>query len=152
LDQYIESEEMNKNYIFYALVFGLVLLSFLKDQITPDYLNSEHAAFLKTLSTGEVLKSHITAPLFWLLAYSYSIVFILLPYLIINLKHNQKSAKILLFILVGLAITEYTLIFINDSFLYKLIVPKINRYLHSPYILFFSFLILKLQQNNTIKN
>jgi hypothetical protein len=143
---------MNKNYIFYALVIGLISLSFLKDQITPDYLNSEHASFLKTHSTIDVIKSHVTAPLFWLLAYAYTLIFILLPFVIIKLKYNQKSAKILLFILVGLAITEYTLIFINDSFLYRLIVPKINRYLHGPFILFFSFLILKLQQKNIIEN
>jgi RsiW-degrading membrane proteinase PrsW (M82 family) len=140
---------MNRAYVIYILIFILIVLSFFKDLITPDYLNSPHAKFIQELSTADILKSHLNSPIFWILSYGYTLTFILLPYFILKLKFNNRSAKILLYILISLAVVEYACIYINHPFLYKLVVPKINRYLHAPFILFFSLLILKLQKNNT---
>jgi len=125
-----------KNTVWIFLLVILTLLSLLKDKITPDYLNTPEASFLKSSATpiSETIFSH---SIFWLLSFLYSASFILLPYFTLRLTSNKSYAILVLYILTALIVSEYIMVFSNIDFLKIHIVPKINRYIHSPIPLLF---------------
>lgn len=131
-----------------AIVLFIVLIgfSFLKDNFSPDYYNSPAALFLKpAFGVGRFASLH-TQPLFWITAICYSLLFIFLPYLILHYYfENKMLSKYTLILLVAMCVSIYLMIFMNSAMIDKAIIPKINRYFHSPIMTMFfiaSFTIL----------
>lgn len=123
----------------YVLIVLLLVISLAKDSITPDYLNTPSAAFLNPnhpsyLSIGA---SHLAHPAFWLMAYCYSLLFIVIPAGVIYNLSSKALLKPVLYLLVGVFLFEYLLLFSQQTIAVKHILPKINRYFHSPLITLF---------------
>lgn len=118
-----------------CLIVILFAVSFLKDDFSPDYLNTPDAAFL-----GEVPSRFGTLfqhPGFWLGAIAYSIVFIVLPYRIFLFSSNVKFARMVMLTLTSAAVLLYLLVFLNIPKLDTIVIPKLNRFYHSPIITLF---------------
>jgi hypothetical protein len=123
----------------YLLLTLLLLLSLAKDYITPDYLNTPSATFLNPNHPSyiPIWASHQVHPAFWLLAYTYSIVFIIVPAAIIYNLSSKELLKPVLIIFVAIFVIEYGLVYSQQSIATKHILPKVNRYFHSPLITLF---------------
>lgn len=134
------------------MLLVLFTLSFFKDEFTPDYLNSETALFLSPDNLAGVSRTSTIIPhySFWLMAFGYSFVFVLLPYYIINLCTGPAFSQLVFWGLFAVLLGEYVMIFINSSFLDHAIIPKINRFYHSPIITL--FLIAAYTINDRIKD
>jgi len=128
-----------------ALGILLLFLSLLKDYITPDYLNSPQAAFLspKNLHVNPIF-TFTSHPIYWLLSFLYSAIFILLPTYIIQLLYNKQMAIYIFWILLFIGLSEYALLFSQQTSLIYHVLPKINRYFHSPILLLFFIAALQL--------
>jgi hypothetical protein len=118
------------------LIVWLFAISFFKDDFTPDYLNTSDAAFI-----GEapyrlpLLFSH---PLFWFKAIVYSSCFCLLPYFILQRATSIGYSLLILCLLIIIMIALYAAVFLNSALLDRSIIPKMNRFFHSPiFTLFF---------------
>jgi general stress protein CsbA len=123
-----------------ALIFLVVLIamSFFKDNFTPDYLNSPEAFFLNPINHLSRISTLQTHYQFWLMSFLYSLIFIIFPFCIIHLYFGNKTlSRFVMIILMVIFALIYLMIFANSSILDKAIIPKINRYFHSPIIVFF---------------
>ena len=123
----------------YSLMLVLFGISLLKDLITPDYLNTPEAAFLNPQDpayTG-ILESHVQYPMFWIKAYLYSLLFIIIPSGIFYCLIPHSLVKITIYIFVIVFVLEYLLLFSGNRLAIVHIVPKINRYFHSPILTLF---------------
>jgi hypothetical protein len=133
--------------IAFSLFFVLLGLSFLKDDFTPDFLNSTSAHFLDPEYHVARFTSIKTEGLFWFAAILYSFLFIYFPYKIIHFYfENAMLTKFTLLTLTAMCTSIYVMIFLNSHLFDHGIIPKINRYFHSPImVLFFiaSFTIIK---------
>ena len=130
----------------YLLLLSLFILGLFKDLITPDYHNSPVAFFLNPEHkeyTG-VLNSHLSLPVFWIKAYLYTVAFTVIPYFIIKLLYTTKYACYTFYLLITLALFQYSLVWLENAELNLHILPKINRYLHSPFITLFLIAALTL--------
>lgn len=132
----------------------LLLVSLLKDELTPDYRNSPNAAFLspENLTTSRI--STITYfPLFWLKAFVYSILISALAVGIIKLTFsNQALTRLTIIIHLVLAVCLYACIFVQSNTVDVVLVSKINRYLHSPIITMFLWAAFTINQTGQSKN
>lgn len=139
----------------YTVPIGLLLclfaLSFFKDDFTPDYLNTENAAFLSPkISHGiDRLTSLVSHFPFWLMAFAYSLAFAVLPYFIIKATCDPVFARYVFLFFLAIFFGEYLLIFMNLKLLDVALIPKINRFYHSP--IFSLFLIAAYTLNNRMK-
>ena len=128
-----------------STVIGIILflclfwISFYKDDITPDYKNTSNALFLDPGLSGHEgnLSTLVSHRYFWIVSFLYSGLFILLPWAIVLLLFDKKTAMIAGVILTGFFIVEYLLVFIHIPIFSDHILPKVNRYFHSPIITFF---------------
>jgi hypothetical protein len=123
----------------FSLLLLLLVISVFKDDITPDYRNTPNAAFLspETLQSSRI-STLLTHPLFWLSALIYTILFTLLPTLIIKFTFQQKSLTAFTSYVLGcISILLYLAIFANSPLLDQVVVSKVNRYLHSPILVLF---------------
>lgn len=121
------------------LLLALLFISVFKDDITPDYRNTPNAAFLSpsTLQNSRI-STLLTHPLFWFSAVIYTILFILLPTLIIKFTFKQKSlTAFTCYVLGSISILLYLAIFANSPLLDQVVVSKVNRYIHSPILVLF---------------
>lgn len=123
----------------YALLVLLFIISLGKDYITPDYLNTPSATFLNPHHPSylPIGASHLAHPAFWLVAYCYSILFIIIPTGIVYNLSSKELLKPVLYLFVGVFLFEYALLYSQHSIAIKNILPKINRYFHSPLITLF---------------
>ncbi|TAE87022.1 MAG: hypothetical protein EAY81_04720 [Bacteroidetes bacterium] len=126
---------------WYGIVLLLILfvISFFKDDFTPDYRNTPSALFLSPdhlqASRLSTLGSHW---LFWLMALLYTSCFIVLPTAIIKVVFQHKSlTQFTLLLHVCIALALYLCIFANVPAIDMIFVSKVNRYLHSPIITLF---------------
>ncbi len=127
----------------------LFIISFFKDNFTPDYRNTPVAFFLSPdqLSTSR-LATLYAHPTFWFLALLYTASFIVLPTLVIQAAFRQKGlSRFTLWLHVGLAGLLYLAIFINNPSVDAVFVSKINRYLHSPIITLFLWAAFSLNKS-----
>ncbi len=133
--------------IVLSLFFILLGLSFLKDNFSPDFLNSPGAHFLNPDYHVARFASIKTQGMFWFAAFLYSLLFIYLPYKIIHFYFkNAMLTKFTLLTLSAICASIYVMIFMNLNILDHGIIPKVNRYFHSPIMaLFFiaAFTIIK---------
>jgi hypothetical protein len=130
---------INRHRIIAAVLLTVLLvLGVFKDSITPDYLNSPSAYFLNPNHPGYlgVWPSHVLQPSFWIIAYGYSLLHILIPFLIIKLVHGNIEAKYTLYLLIFVFAIQYGIIFTNIEFLVTKLLTKVNRYFHSPLLSF----------------
>ncbi len=118
-----------------CLIVILFAVSFLKDDFSPDYLNTPDAAFLETAPSR--FQTIFEYPSFWFAAFAYSIVFIVLPYRIFLFSSNKKFANMILLTLFSVATVLYLMVFIQIPQLDTIVIPKINRFYHSPSITLF---------------
>jgi len=125
-----------KKQIDYTIPVGLLIclfaLSFFKDDITPDYLNTEAAAFLAPESAESRIMSLGTNFSFWFIAFVYRLAFAIIPYFIIRLTCDPVFAKYVFILFTAIFLGEYLLILVNIKFLDVALIPKINRFYHSP--------------------
>jgi hypothetical protein len=121
------------------LLFILFGLSIFKDMITPDYLNTRAASFMNPAypQYSTALSSHLSHPTFWLTAYVYSLLFIIVPSGIINFLVNKEMAIVSFYILLAACLVEYAFIYSGNTLSIVHVVPKINRYFHSPLLTLF---------------
>lgn len=124
-----------------ALFLILLACSMFKDDITPDYLNTPTAFMLNPVndpyqSIQELYKSH---SLFWIKAHLFSLLFIAIPTLLISIWYNKQLAMFTLYLLVGVYVIEYAIIWAQHPILSIHVLPKVNRYFHSPFITLFLF-------------
>ncbi|MFA6262196.1 MAG: hypothetical protein WC760_12060 [Bacteroidia bacterium] len=134
------------------IAFTAVLLfagiSLLKDDFTPDYLNTPSAAFIQPGTHSEsIFQLWTNHAFFWLTAVGYSLLFVAFPYLIIRLLFNPELAMMALLITGGLFLLEYTMVLSNNLVVMKHILPKVNRYFHSPIIVLFLIAAFKINQH-----
>jgi hypothetical protein len=117
----------------------LVVISFFKDFITPDYLNSPAANFLnpKHSTNLSIIELYYTYPLFWIKAHLYSALFVIIPSLIIYQWYNIELARITFIVLLLLYFLEYLIVWLHIPSLNIHLLPKLNRYFHSPFISLF---------------
>jgi len=135
----------NRIKIFVSLIL-LVLLSLLKDDFTPDYLNTPDASFLAPQNlTGSRFSTIFTQPFFWLCSILYSIIFILIPVYVLYLKNELKLAKWFGIAISMAAVTIYACVFIESSAIDVHLIPKINRYFHSPILTLFLVAAIKIK-------
>ncbi len=129
----------NPKIIGIILFLCLFWISFYKDDITPDYKNTPNALFLDPgLSAhGGNLTTLVSHRYFWIVSFAYSGLFILLPWAIILFLFDKKTAMIAGIILCGFFLVEYALVFIRIPVFSDHVLPKVNRYFHSPIITFF---------------
>ncbi len=134
----------------YGCLILLFAISLFKDAITPDYLNTPNAFFLNPAYKDyhSALSSHIVFPFFWIKAYLYSICFIVLPYFTVKLLYSQATAKLIFFMLVGIMCIEYLLVYAGIPSFNIHLLPKVNRYFHSPFITLFIIAVLTLLSQN----
>ena len=132
---------MNKSQKYALLVFMAVLgMSLLKDVITPDYRNTPNALFLSpdALKGASRFSTLFSKPFFWLISIWYSIFFVVIPTLIVKLTFQKNEFTKLTFTGLSLILVVlYVAIFLNMQVLDKVIVSKLNRYLHSPILVLF---------------
>jgi hypothetical protein len=119
-----------------CLIVLLFVVSFFKDDFSPDYFNTPDAEFIGTVPSR--LRSLFQFPGFWLCAFAYSMVFLIIPYRIFLFSSNRTFANVVLVTLTGVIVLEYVLIFCNVPLLDKAIIPKINRLYHSPIFTLFT--------------
>jgi hypothetical protein len=130
----------------------LLALSFFKDNLTPDYLNTGAAAFLSPNNQSSRLTTLGTNPLFWIISFIYSTCFTLLPYLIIDYYFdNKRLSRFVLFVHLTLFVVIYILVFMNNNIFDKAFVPKLNRYYHSPIMVLFFIAAFTLSQRKHVK-
>ena len=130
---------LKNNWLPLVLLMILLFISVFKDHITPDYRNTPNAAFLspERLHTSR-LGTITTYPIFWVTAFLYTLLFILLPTLIVKFSFKQKNLTAFTgYLLGGIAILLYICIFIGSPLLDQVLVSKVNRYLHSPILVLF---------------
>jgi hypothetical protein len=127
-------------------IYVLVLLSLLKDDFTPDYLNTPDASFLapQNLSVSR-LSTVLTNPFFWFCSILYTIFFILIPVYVLYLKNELKPAKWCGIALSIAAVALYASIFLESKALDVHLIPKINRYFHSPIFTLFLVAAIKIK-------
>jgi hypothetical protein len=128
-----------KNKILTTLFICILLtLGIFKDSITPDYLNTPTAYFLNPKHPDYVgiWRSHWQMPKFWIIAYLYSILHILIPFYIIKLIYGKSRSRYALYVLVLVFMVQYGILYTNIEFLTTKLLPKINRYFHSPLLIF----------------
>lgn len=144
-------QQKNKTWPAFALLLVLLVLSLLKDQLTPDYRNTPEAAFLDpALLATSRMATLLSHPFFWIKALLYSIAFVGLPSIIIHFAFKQSNLTRFTFLLLTLmAVILYLTIFINSATLDHVLVSKVNRYLHSPIITLFLWAAYKLTQQST---
>ena len=136
----------NRIKIYVSLIL-LVLLSLLKDDFTPDYLNTPDASFLAPQNlSGSRFSTVLMHPFFWFCSILYSIIFIFIPIYVLYLKNELKLAKWCGIALTFAAIMLYVSIFLESSAIDVHLIPKINRYFHSP--IFTLFLVAAIQIKN----
>jgi hypothetical protein len=125
-----------KKQIDYTVPVGLLIclfaLSFFKDDLTPDYLNTEAAAFLAPENEESRIMSIGSNFSFWFMAFVYSLAFAIIPYYIIKISCDLIFARYVFLLFVAIFLGEYLLILINMKFLDVALIPKINRFYHSP--------------------
>lgn len=140
---------LKKQYIYLlSLILLLFAISFFKDDITPDYLNTPNAYFLKL--TGSRLATLSAFSLFWFTAIVYSLAFAIVPYYILKTACNQQFAQYIFILLLLIMIVEYVLIFAANPKIDTAIIPKINRFYHSP--IFTLFFLASYTINKRLKN
>jgi hypothetical protein len=139
----------NSYFNSFGLIMLLFAISFFKDDITPDYLNTPAAHFLASDSTVRIT-SFALYPWFWINALIYSAVFAVLPYFILVRATNKTYAKWVLLLLVLIVSIEYVGIFIHHPKLDTAFIPKINRFYHSP--LFTLFFLAAFTVNKQFSN
>jgi hypothetical protein len=134
-------------------LFSVLLgLSFLKDSFSPDFLNSPSAHFLNSDYHLARLASFKTQGMFWFVAILYSLLFVFLPYKIIDFYFkNAILSKFTLYTLAAICVSIYLMIFINSSLLDHAIIPKVNRYFHSPIIVLFFIAAFTILKNENMK-
>jgi hypothetical protein len=143
----------NNRIIALVLFVTLVALSFLKDNLTPDYLNTPAASFLNPNQQMSRLATWSSHPLFWSMACLYSLLFTLLPYWIIAFyTGNKKLSQFVLFLHFAVYISIYVLIMANMNIFDRAIVPKLNRYYHSPVMVLFFIAAFTLSQRKHVKD
>lgn len=132
------------------LLLLLISLSLFKDVITPDYLNTRAASFMNPINPHYVaaLPSHLSHASFWIVAYLYSLLFVLLPAGIVYFWVNKSASQFTLFLLLGICMLEYVMILSGNTLSVVHIVPKINRYFHSPLLLLFLLASFTLYTKN----
>lgn len=131
-----------------GLLVILFAVSFFKDDVTPDYLNTDAAYFLKEAPSR--ISTVISNPWFWLKSFVYSSLFVYLPYVILSRSTSLAFAKMIAILFIAIAIGLYMMIWIQVPRLDISVIPKINRFFHSPiFTLFFlaSFTINKRMQS-----
>lgn len=138
----------------FSLLLYLIVISLYKDEITPDYKNTPSAYFLNPKHNNYlgVLQSHRTYPQFWILAYLYSLSFVIIPYLVVRLLYSKEIGLIALYLLSATLFVEYFIVWAEIPVLVERILPKINRYFHSPIICLFliaAFTLLKNADSKT---
>ncbi len=140
---------MHNRTVAYLLLLVLFILGLFKDKITPDYLNSPVAFFLNPNHKHYlgVLHSHLLLPQFWLKAYLFTVAFCIVPYFIIKLLYSTQYACYTLYLLIALAVAQYSIVWLENTELNVHVLPKINRYLHSPFITLFLIAALTLYKN-----
>lgn len=136
----------NINIRFFISLSLLLISSLLKDDFTPDYLNTPNASFLdpKNLS-GSRFSTIFTHPFFWFCSILYTIIFIFIPVYVLYLKNEPKLAKWCGIALAITALTLYACIFIESSAIDVHLTPKINRYFHSPIFTLFLVTAIKIK-------
>lgn len=112
-----------------SLILLLAWAGVYKDLLSPDYLNTLNAGFLDPHYSVERFFGHIQ---FWTGAVLYTGLFILLPFLILLFWFGSGIAKAGGIILSTAAILEYIIILSRSEVFMYHILPKVNRYLHSP--------------------
>ncbi len=149
---------MKTNKWYAAVVFLLILmLSLLKDEISPDYRNTPEALFLSPeVLTTTRLATLLTHGFFWIKAFIYSLCFVGLPTLLIHFAFKQKNLTNFTLILhIAIMVLLYASIFIQSKTIDHVLVSKVNRYLHSPIITLFlwaAFTITQLQSKDEPHN
>jgi hypothetical protein len=140
-------DKSDRHMITLCLLALLFAISFFKDDFSPDYLNTPDAAFLGDLSNRP--HSVFDFPLFWISAFAYSCLFCVLPYYTLKSGTNRSFAKTVagLFLLIMLA--EYLMILLGNNRLDTSIIPKVNRFYHSP--IFTLFFLAAFTINNRLK-
>jgi uncharacterized membrane protein len=128
------------------MLFAVLLAaSFFKDEITPEYYNTPAASFLKAHPNR--FASIPQHPGFWLLAAAYSLLFAIIPPLVIKMYFGQRQLTLITALLTcGLCLLLYILVFVNHPVVDRAVVVKINRYFHSPIILMFLVAAFSLNQ------
>lgn len=121
------------------LLLILISMSLFKDVLTPDYLNTRAASFMNPRNPNYVaaLPSHLSHPTFWIVSYLYSLLFVILPVGIVYYWVNKNASRITFFLLLSICLLEYVMILSGHTLSIVHIVPKINRYFHSPLLLLF---------------
>lgn len=139
------SNNSRKIWIYVSMVL-LIGFSFMKDLFTPDYLNSPSASFLapQNLHTSRI-STIISHSGFWLAAGLYSMIFIIIPVFVLWLKEEPAIAKWVLVILTVLGLVLYLSVFLSKPGLDIHLIPKINRYFHSPVFTLFLIAAIKIR-------
>ncbi len=130
----------------------LLLVSLGKDLFTPDYLNTPTASFLQPNQNNGLTDIFIHHPGFWVLSFLYSVLFIILPFLIIRIIYKNQMAMFSLWILMALALTIYLMAWSQIDFLQHHILPKFNRYFHSPILTFILVAIFNINKRTNHVN
>ncbi|MFN9113207.1 MAG: hypothetical protein ACK5XN_24325 [Bacteroidota bacterium] len=132
---------MNRSQKYALVVFiALLCMSLLKDVITPDYRNTSNALFLspEALHGASRVSTLFSKPDFWVIGILYSLFFVFVPTLIVKLTFQKKEFTLLTFTGLSLILVVlYVAIFLNMQVLDKVLVSKLNRYLHSPILVLF---------------
>jgi hypothetical protein len=138
----------------YILLVILFIISIFKDDLTPDYLNTPSAFFMNPENIGYVsaLISHQHYPLFWVKAYCYSLLFIAIPSAISFFLFPRPLFFITVGLLAGVCVIEYGILFSGYAPAIVHVLPKLNRYFHSPLITLFllaAFTLYQQYDNNS---
>jgi hypothetical protein len=138
--------EKSKNIRLYGSLIILVLLSLVKDDFTPDYLNTPAASFLSPQNLeGTRISSVCAYPFFWFCSILYTCLFVCIPAYALYLRNEVKLARWCGILLTGAAVLLYVLIFIESTAIDIHLVPKLNRYFHSPIFTLFLVAAIKIK-------
>lgn len=148
----MKDQTKQSKWIAYTLLVILMALGLFKDIITPDYLNTPGAYFLNPKHPDYlgVFASHLAYPLFWIRAYAYSIVHIIIPYFIIKYLYSNTEATYTAIILIAVCLSLYVMLYIDIQFVTTRILTKVNRYFHAPllsFILIAGFTLFKRNES-----
>jgi hypothetical protein len=145
-------KKQHNHIVLTGLLVLLFILSFFKDNLTPDYLNSPAAAFLDPALNAGTSRIYLIVPhrVFWIKAVCYSALFSVLPYTILRKSSNPVFARYVLYCFAAIGTGLYILILANNRLLDTAIVPKINRFYHSPILTL--FLVAAYSINNRLKD
>jgi len=143
---------MKRNKLIAAFLFIVLLgFSFFKDNFSPDFLNSPSARFLDPVYHVARFTSIKTDSIYWLAAILYSLIFIYLPYKIVAFYfENNVLTKFTLYALTAMCTSIYIMIFLNMHILDYGIIPKVNRYFHSPIIVLFFIAAFTIIRNGNV--